>query len=224
MAKVVDLLLEDGAYLLTVVVKYRQRLLDAGMTAAELDSLEAMLTALSGKSTEQKGKRGDVGAETQSQDRIITDGHAAIQQIKNTAKKVFRDNMAVRNEFHINKPIPKTVSGLTAELKYINETRDKYHEQLGTRGIKAKHGERLDRTRENLTTTDAKQEGAKKLAVNTTRERNTVREQLQKLLEDIRVSASNEFEHEPNILKEFETIIKSPPAPKKGGKNSPTEG
>ena len=225
MAKQIDELVQEANDLSPAVVKYRTRLVSAGMKEEELASFTTTTDALSGKSVAQKEKKAERSGKTQTEDEKIAQGHLYIQKIKDTVKGMFGRNSAERKEFHVGLKISGVVEELRQELKYMYDTAKKYEAVLGTRGIKQKQLQRLLTAREELLAADAVQKGAQVDGVNLTAARNLTRKELKTMITAIRTTASNEFEDEPDIQREFglEPEKKRKTRKKKVGKGGKTE-
>ena len=208
MAKKVDLTLEDASALLIPADKYKTELAEAGMKQEDIDNLKSLIEILRAKDTAQKGTKGTKLVKTSEQDKAMKQAAKIINRIKKAVKGVFSKDKAVQKEFHVGNKIPGTVAKMNTELEHYENKATEYLDKLAKKGIKQSDVEKLEQARVGLMEADAVQESTRKLVPAATMTRNQALKELKEQVFQIRNSAELVFEDKPEILKEFETIIR----------------
>ncbi|MBI5214608.1 MAG: hypothetical protein HY960_02535 [Ignavibacteriae bacterium] len=106
-------------------------------------------------------------------------------------------------EFHVGRNNPQSVSAMTTELEYFVEQTTKYKTELGKRGIKQTHIDKLQQIHDELIGVDTDQEDSKHVSKNATKNRNAARKELATLTASVLTTAANVFEDNLDILSEF---------------------
>jgi hypothetical protein len=203
MSKNVDVTLQKARVLEPKVTKYEAELRDGGFPADDISRFRELIEVVEGKAVVQKGAVKEVGTKTDSQDAKMLEGQKLIQKFKDTVKDVFAKNKGVQGEFHVGRNNPQTVSAMTTELEYFVERATKYKTELGKRGIKQIHIDKLQQIHDELIGVDTDQEDSKKTSKAATQNRNTARTELAAICTSILTTAANVFEDNLDILLEF---------------------
>jgi len=198
---------QDGYVLLTATRKYQPELDGFGVSVAETQNLETSIGNLESKDAAHKEARNTEKEKKRLQDDQIALSWKQIRKIQNIAKGVFGHASPILKDFHIGKRPSKSVSETLTELVYFKEIGTRYQGDLAARGLKAEDLTALESLHAALAATDSDQENAKRLQTAAMSARTAADEELRALKYRIRQSAEGCFADNPEVLKEFKSII-----------------
>jgi hypothetical protein len=187
-----------------------------GIAAGKITKLKNAIADAEQKDTAQKKAIQSLSDMTAQQNAKIAEGADLISTAQKAAKAAFGAKDAQKmKEFHIGMDVPKTVKGLTSELKYFRSITTKYAAELAPEGFKDTQSTALDALITDLPDTDVEQEKAKKAQVNATAARDEALAALKEAVRSVRKSAEAIFRKQPDVLKEFARIPEGRGAAKK---------
>ncbi len=218
---------QDGTKLLSTSEKREATDTTPGIKPEANEELRAGLADAADKNTVQQVAIKFEQTCTANQDEIAAKCASLIGNFRNAAGSEYEGDRAMKNKFHVGSLMPKSVSSIMAELKYLaNVSADKMD-------VFKKHG-LTDADFANLTAfsgelekADTDQEGAKSAQKIATKARDLALKRLAKAMRRIRRDAKIVFKNQPLTLIEFEKIPLPPPGRKPSqpgdGKNPPAK-
>lgn len=202
-----DETLQQAKVMEDTCTKYAATETKDGINADQIQLLQSQYEDASAKNTAQQAAVAKVGDLTTQQQFLLNNGSALVQKFREAAKGEYGENdKAKMSEFHVGKMVPRTVKGLTSELKYMKSVATAHKADLLKHGVKDADIELLGTLADELSSIDSQQENAKKVQKAATRDRNDSMKELRRTIRKIQHSAKSIFSKEPLLIIEFESI------------------
>jgi hypothetical protein len=208
MAEFIDYLIQDSDVLLKAIGQNREAMTAKGFTDERYTELANATGDLIEKEAAQARAVKLVNEKTAEQNDVMKKVIDTMQQIKDAAKSAFGNDPAKLNVFKVGGKITKSVKSTRSLAEYFKNLTVEYKDVLLANGLVQEDLDGLNSLYQQLISTDADQENAKKLKKTSTLVRNESAKALKELLFKARNFAKSCFAKNPEILLQFKPLPK----------------
>jgi len=208
MADNINQIVQDCNVLLLAAKTHQPELAEYGVTTEEVQTFGTAIQTLETKDMAHKEAMNAYHNKTTLQKAKIAEAAKEIWKVREIAKGVFKPDKAKMKEFNIGSALPVAVAEILNELLYIKEVATRYKTELSARGLKDEDLTALQTIHDELAAADSDQENSLSLQTAAGVEKKTVLKETKLMAYRIRQSAAVCFADNPEVLKEFKSIIK----------------